>query len=302
MRSQKIEQSLAVLLFVLCELVSVAFTVRFALSLTGGLEPVVAGIVLELAKLTFSFVVINRLHEHQFMTAALAGALVIALSTLSAIASVAFFDGRTDQQTKKIVVAADKIERLEHQRASLQQEKSLLAQVAEQDLTRQYRARALSAQRRAVDVQRSLNETNQQLDHLLTEAPATAIVPASPLSALFGRYRFLIVLAFAILLEVIGLAALELASDNRSGPVASQVTELPVPHLRVVQSGEDRRLARLSREALQQIQDERLRPVVKDVRDRLGVRQTIAQQVMQRLVEDGALVREGRRYRLANGE
>jgi len=212
-----VERSLAIVLFLLCELLSIAFTIRFASSLAPGFEPVVVGIVLELAKLTYTVMVVSRHYERQFATMTVAAVLMIALSSLSAFASASFFGWTTGSQAKQAIATNDRVAQLDRQVRKLEREHSLLIQAAEADLANNYRSRALDAQDKLVEVRRALDQKGAQLDAAIKAAPVTGI---SAWDRLLERRRFATVLCLAILLEIIGFAALQLACSCR--PVVNE--------------------------------------------------------------------------------
>jgi hypothetical protein len=295
--SKIVERSLAVALFCLCEVVSVTFTIQFTLGLALGVVPVAVGVALELAKLCFSLVVVNRLRENRFATAAVASLVALVLATVSAVASVAFFGGAADQQHRRAAVSGRQIERLDRQATQLQQERDLLLQLARQDSEHNYRTRAIEVQRQAAEVGRALDDTNRRLSASLNAAPPAAVLATTPVAQLIERYRVAIALLFAVLLEVLGFASLPLACPRGSRPSPRKRQPAPTPRLRLVPNPESR-IEQLSHDAIQLLHAEKIRPTLKDVRDALGVRQVIAQQVIAALVENGALVRDGRRYQI----
>ena len=317
----RIEALLCAALFVVCEVASVAFSVRLGLEL-GGLEPVLLAVVLELGKLALSVAGVRRWRDGRRRAAGGVLALAGGLGLLSSAASVAYLDEAAEGLHRRAAGTAERLEALDEGRALLRAEAAVVLAAAEADVGHGYRARALEGRRVVAEIRADLEELAHERAAFATGVGPTGATVAAAVAA---RHRRPVAVVLAVVLELLCLVALSLLADRTADATgdrtAAAVATGGQPEAEAVAT-RDRtapegggesippssdsnatgdELAGLTAELCDRLRAGAVRPVLTDVRKALGCRQAHARAAMARLVEAGALVRDGRRYRLADG-
>lgn len=317
----RIDALLCAALFVVCEVASVAFSVRLAVRL-GGLEPVLLAAVLELGKLALSVAGVRRWRDGHRRAAGGVLALAGGLGVLSAGASAAYLDEAAEGLHRRAAGTAERLEALDEGRALLRAEAAVVLAAAKGDVGHGYRARALEGRRAVAGIRAELEELAHERAAVATGDAATGATVAAAVAA---RHRRPVAVVLAVVLELLCLAALSLLAERRpaavatggqpeAGAVATRDRTADATRDRTAPDGEDEsmptgsdtdatgdELEELTAKLWDLLRAGAVRPVLTDVRKALGCRQAHARAAMTRLVKAGALVREGRRYRLADG-
>lgn len=218
-----LERVLALVTFAVAQGLSIYFSVGFCQHLaidSVGPAPVVAGLIVEGAKLMLAVAAVNRFRDRAPLGGAACLICTVALSVASALATTSFFVAGSDQRTHAAHRATEQLARLDGRVEHLERERDLLVGLAEVDARHSYRARALKVQPTIAALRADIARLEAERSAVVAGSRAALtslgrVTGHGSLSLWLSDRQSSFTLGLAVLLEAIGVLALHLACRRR---------------------------------------------------------------------------------------